>query len=1020
MAMGAPAQDRTESKPAEPAQPPEAPANPGRHQRRRWLIIGGIVAGLALAAWFLIPYIVTSLNTVSTDDAYVNGHVTFVAPRVAGQVKAVFADDNMRVKKGDVLLELDPEPLQIQVNQKQAAVSAAEADFRVAEATVRGQLAQARSLRWKLQAAMESVDNQVALLNARVAALKSTEATLERANADYERTKDTFSKGAGSRQDLDSATASKKVADAQVKQSLQEVYEARVSLGLTPRPTNGDLTSVPTDINQTTSSVRQALADLTQAITTVGLPLIPSEATPQSALEEFRGRDKSGDINKVVADLIPKAPGVIQAHAKLEQAKRDLDQANLNLRYGKIVAEIDGVVTRRNVNPGNNVQVGQQLMAVRSLTEIWIDANFKETQIANLKIGQRVEVTSDTYGSKAHIQGQSDRIHVRHRLDAGTAPRSECDGQLRQGRATAPRPHRIGRLQPGGRHALRRSLRRSLRLLQRVAGGSECRTALARCGKGADRLQRAAMSAKPAVNHWLVAAAVVIPTFMEVLDTTIANVALRYIAGGLSAAQVDSEWVITSYLAANAIVLPISGWLIGRLGRRNYFLISVSVFTLSSLLCGLASSLDQLILFRIVQGLAGGGLQPCSQGVLLDAFPKEKQGQAMTVFAIAALIAPIIGPTLGGYITDNYSWRWIFFINVPVGLIAVAAAYHFVEDPDYLKEERAKTLSQPLRFDTIGLGLLVVLMVCWEIVLSKGQEWDWFGDPFDRVQVLAGLFALCLIGFVVRELRTEYPVVNLRVLADRNFALCAVIIACAYGVLYGQSTILPGMLQTLFGYDAFHSGLVLSPSGIFAVIMLPIVATLMAKGVDARWLVVTGLALMALGNYWLAHMNLDIGPWQVVWPRVVTILGLSMLFAPLSVAAYQYISPAQRGAAVGLFSLLRNEGGSVGTSLAQTISERRQQFHLLRLNEYLDPLNAAFQEYVSSLQPTLMSISDGDPVNSYSMAYQVIDDLRQQQAISLAYFDVYWIFAILGALLIPPVFLMRRSVAEKGANVAAD
>jgi DHA2 family multidrug resistance protein len=527
------------------------------------------------------------------------------------------------------------------------------------------------------------------------------------------------------------------------------------------------------------------------------------------------------------------------------------------------------------------------------------------------------------------------------------------------------------------------------------------------------------LDARRHYNHWLIAIAVVVPTFMEVLDTTIANVALRYIAGGLSAAQVDSEWVITSYLAANAIVLPLSGWLLTRLGRRNYFLLSMAVFTLSSFLCGIATNLSELILFRVLQGIAGGGLQPCTQGVLLDSFPKEKQGQAQALFGIAALIAPVVGPALGGYITDNYSWRWIFFINVPVGLLAIAACYVLVEDPPYLMTARAQMMSKPSRFDFVGLSLLAITMVCWEVVLSKGQEWDWFGDPFYRVQVLAGLFVLCLIGLIVRESRYANPVVNLRPLFDRNFALGAIIIGCAYAVLYGQTVSLPGMLQTLFGYDATHSGLVLSPAGLFAVLLLPVVAMLLGKGMDARWLVMVGLALMAAGNYWLSQMNLDIGPWDVVWPRVVTIVGLSMIFAPLSVAVYQNIPPHLRGAAVGLFSLLRNEGGSVGTSTAQTIQERREQFHLLRINEYLDPFNPALQEYLAQLRPSLASLV-GDTATANDMSNAIVDSIRQQQASSLAYFDVFWFCGVVALLLIPVVLLMRRSVAEKGAHLSAE
>jgi MFS transporter, DHA2 family, multidrug resistance protein len=267
-----------------------------------------------------------------------------------------------------------------------------------------------------------------------------------------------------------------------------------------------------------------------------------------------------------------------------------------------------------------------------------------------------------------------------------------------------------------------------------------------------------------AVSPWLVALAVVIPTFMEVLDTTIANVALRYIAGGLSAPVTDSEWVITSYLAANAIVLPISGWLAIQLGRRNYFLLSIGVFTLASALCGMATSLLMLIGARVLQGLAGGGLQPSSQGVLLDAFPPERQGAAMTMFAIAALLAPVVGPTLGGYITDNYEWRWIFYLNVPVGLFALFMCSRLVVDPEYLQAQRAAARRRPQPFDAAGLGLLTVVMVSWEVVLSKGQEWDWLGDPFLRVQTLLVLFVVALVALIRRQLRIANPVINFRTL----------------------------------------------------------------------------------------------------------------------------------------------------------------------------------------------------------------------------------------------------------------
>ncbi len=521
------------------------------------------------------------------------------------------------------------------------------------------------------------------------------------------------------------------------------------------------------------------------------------------------------------------------------------------------------------------------------------------------------------------------------------------------------------------------------------------------------------------VNPWIVAVAVVIPTFMEVLDTTIANVALRHIAGGLSAAVTDGEWVITSYLAANAIILPISGWLSIRLGRRNYFLLSILVFTVASALCGMATSLNMLIFSRVLQGLAGGGLQPSSQGVLLDAFPKEKQGAAQTVFGIAALFAPVVGPTLGGYIADNYNWRWVFYINVPVGILALMMCNALVFDPDYLKAQSAKAKKEHRRFDTLGLTLLAVTMTSWEVLLSKGQEWDWFGDPFFRVQTLALLFVAGLIGLIARETHYDNPLINFRTLKDRNFCFCCIIIFCAFAILYANTVSLPALLQSLFGYDATSSGLVLSPAGFFAIVMLTIVGRLLGRGVDARYLMAAGLAILAAGGYWMSRLNLDISPWQIVWPRVVFIVGLSTIFAPLNVAAFSNISPQLRGAAVGLLALLRNEGGSVGTSLAQTIQERRDQFHTLRLGENLDPLNPALNSYLEQAQPAFLQ-QTGDPVAAKQMALQSLANLRDQQSLALSYFDTFLIFAVVAAALIGLVFFMKRSVSAKGSHAAAE
>jgi membrane fusion protein (multidrug efflux system) len=364
------------------------------------------VAGLALGAYFLAPTVKTILDTVSTDDAYVSGHVTYVAPRVAGQVSHVLVDDNERVKKGDLLVQLDKEPYQVQVDIKKAALVAAEAELRAARSQVRGILAQAGSLRWKLQRSIEDVDDSVALLRARVAALRSKEASFERARADFIRADALLARHAITREEFDQRREAERTAAAAVKQALEEVHEARVALGLPMHPEKGELTDVPADINQTFSGVRQALADVNQSLAQLGFPLVSVSQTPQQALDEFARRDKEGNIDRILERMVPEAPAVRQAEAKRLQAVRDLAQAELDLRYCDIVSEIDGVVSSRSVNPGNHVSAGQSLMAVRSLTEIWVDANFKETQLADLRIGQRVRCEVDMYAGRREFEGR--------------------------------------------------------------------------------------------------------------------------------------------------------------------------------------------------------------------------------------------------------------------------------------------------------------------------------------------------------------------------------------------------------------------------------------------------------------------------------------------------------------------------------------------------------------------------------------------------------------------------------------
>jgi membrane fusion protein (multidrug efflux system) len=405
--------EEPDSPPATPSNPPEPPttppdapkpaATPPRSNRRLILITAAVLVVLLIA----IPKILHALHTLSTDDAYVNSYVTFVAPRVAGQVASVLVEDNNRVKKGDVLLQLDPEPFQVQVAIKQAAVNSAQADLVLAQADARSEVAQARSYRFKLTRAIEDVDNQVALIRAKAATVDQTKATLTLAQAEFDRAKKLFAGKVSSAEELDQKREALDVAQAQATQALENVYQARVALGLPAKPADGEsLTEVPPDIDQTFSSVRQALADLIQSASQLGVIASSFNLTPKQTLAEFYRRDPSGDIDRIYAAILKDAPNIKKAQAFLAQTERDLDEAKLNLRYCTIVAEIDGIVTRRNVNPGNHVQVGQSLMAVRSLNDLWVDANFKETQLRDLRIGQHVELETDMYGRRHLFEGR--------------------------------------------------------------------------------------------------------------------------------------------------------------------------------------------------------------------------------------------------------------------------------------------------------------------------------------------------------------------------------------------------------------------------------------------------------------------------------------------------------------------------------------------------------------------------------------------------------------------------------------
>ena len=437
---------------------------------------------------------------------------------------------------------------------------------------------------------------------------------------------------------------------------------------------------------------------------------------------------------------------------------------------------------------------------------------------------------------------------------------------------------------------------------------------------------------------------------------------------------------------------------VGHLGRRNYFLLSIAVFTLASGLCGMATSLPQMILFRVIQGLAGGGLQPSSQGVLLDSFPPEKQGTAMTLFGVAALLGPIVGPTLGGWLVDQLRLALDLLHQRPRGRVGSWRAIVLVDDPEYLKKERAELRRRPLNFDAIGLGLLALVMASWEIMLSKGQEWDWLGDPvLARADAADRCSCWGLAACSTARCGFANPIINFRVLRERNFAASA----------SSSSASMPCCTRPDRGLAEPAADVVrlrrlsLGPGDVAVRLLLDHDdggRRRLARPGRRRPLADRGgLLIMAAGSYWMALMNLQISPWQVVWPRVVMIVGLSLIFAPINVAAFLYTPRHLRGAAVGLLALLRNEGGSFGTSMGQTIQERREQFHLSRLGDSLGPLNPHVQSFLERGHAFFMQHT-GDPAGSQQMTVQALANLRQQQAASLAYFDVFWVCAAWGVV----------------------
>jgi DHA2 family multidrug resistance protein len=513
------------------------------------------------------------------------------------------------------------------------------------------------------------------------------------------------------------------------------------------------------------------------------------------------------------------------------------------------------------------------------------------------------------------------------------------------------------------------------------------------------------------INPWLIAITVMLATFMEVLDTSVANVALPHIAGDLSAGVDESTWVLTSYLVSNAIVLPLTGWLSSIFGRKRFYMACVAIFTISSFLCGMAPSLGLLVVFRILQGAGGGALQPVSQAILFESFPKEKQGMAMAIYGMGVVVAPIIGPTLGGWITDNYSWRWIFFINIPIGLISLALTTFVIFDPLYLVRRSLRGL----RIDYMGLGLISVGLGFLQVVLDKGEREDWFSSNFI---VGCSLVAVAgLVGAVIWELTRKDPIVDFRMLKDRNFFIATATMFMLGFVLYGSTVLLPLMLQTLLGYTALLSGLVLSPGGLVTLLALPVVGRLTQK-VEARWLVAVGLAITGFSLLRMSNFDLQLDFWTAVRSWTLSRLGMAFLFIPINVMAFYFIPKEKMNNATGLINLARNIGGSVGIANVATLLARRAQFHQAVLVAHLTPFDSAYRASVQGAGQLLMAQGSNSSL-AHVQAQGLLYGNLVRQANMLAYVDAFWLLGVIFLGMIPLMFFIKTAKPHGSQSIAA-
>jgi MFS transporter, DHA2 family, multidrug resistance protein len=521
-----------------------------------------------------------------------------------------------------------------------------------------------------------------------------------------------------------------------------------------------------------------------------------------------------------------------------------------------------------------------------------------------------------------------------------------------------------------------------------------------------------AVSWKPRRNPWAIALTVTMATFMEVLDTSIANVAVPNIAGGLSASADEATWILTAYLVANGIILPISAWIIGRVGRKRFYMTCVAVFTASSFLCGVAPSLAALICLRVLQGAAGGGLQPSEQAILADTFPAEQFGMAFAIYGMAVVLAPAIGPTLGGFITDNFSWRWIFFINVPVGIVSLVLTYRMVEDPPYMNAA-TRQAARRLSVDYIGLGLIALGLGCLQVVLDKGQEDDWLQSHF--IAILAIIAATALMAFVIWEWHQKNPIVELKLFKGRTFATATLMMFVLGVMLYGSTVLLPLFMQVLMGYTAELAGMVLSPGGFSMLLLMPLVGTLSGK-VQARWLAGVGFFISALALFHMCGLDLNIDFRTAMVYRIYQSMGLAFLFIPINTAAFTAATGENSNQISSIVNLARNVGGSVGISLVTTLVTRRAQLHQHTLARHATNYDEAMRDMLKRLSSNLAHQGFSRPDAMHQSLGRLYAMLQQQASVQ-AYIDVFWLLGIACLCMLPLVFLMEKNDPRQATRV---